>query len=166
MSARDVALRTPIRAIAIVVGLALGAIAALGVALAIGSVPLDLATVVRGLTGGSDTEAAIVHDLRLPRALAAFATGGLLALAGAMMQVLLRNPLADPYVLGISGGAATGTLAATLAGFGAVAAPAAFGGALLSTVLVFGLARLGSERSAWTTTRLLLTGVVVAAGWT
>ena len=58
-----------------------------------------------------------MRDLRLPRALAAFAAGGLLALAGALMQVLLRNPLADPYVLGISGGAAVGALAAMLAGF-------------------------------------------------
>jgi iron complex transport system permease protein len=89
----------------------------------------------------------------------------LLALAGALMQVLLRNPLADPYVLGISGGAAVGALAALLAGVAAAAAPAAFGGALASTLIVFGLARSGGERTAWTATRLLLTGVVVAAGW-
>ena len=81
------------------------------------------------------------------------------------MQLLLRNPLADPYVLGISGGAATGALAAMLAGFTAVVMPAAFVGALLSTLIVFGLARKGGERSPWTAMRLLLTGVVVAAGW-
>lgn len=54
--------------------------------------------------------ATIVYELRLPRTLAAFGTGGLLALSGGLMQVLLRNPLADPYILGLSGGAATGHL--------------------------------------------------------
>ena len=62
------------------------------------------------LGDASDGPAAIVRELRLPRALAGFAVGGLLAVAGALMQVLLRNPLADPYVLGISGGAAVGAL--------------------------------------------------------
>ncbi len=106
-----------------------------------------------------------MRELRLPRALAAFAVGGLLALAGALMQALLRNPLADPYILGISGGAAVGALGAMLAGVAAIVTPAALGGALASTLLVFGLARTGAERAPWTTTRLLLTGVVVAAGW-
>lgn len=159
------ALRTPVSMLAILAGFGLVALAALALALAIGSVPVSFGAIVRGVIGASDTEAAIVHDLRLPRALAAFATGGLLALAGTLMQVLLRNPLADPYVLGISGGAATGALAAMLAGFAAAATPAAFVGALLSTLLVFGLARTGGERSPWTAMRLLLTGVVVAAGW-
>jgi iron complex transport system permease protein len=86
----------------------------------------------------------------------------LLALAGTIMQVLLRNPLADPYVLGLSGGAACGALAALLAGAAALVTPAAFTGALLSTGIVFGLAR-GS--GTWAPTRLLLTGVVVATGW-
>ena len=76
-----------------------------------------------------------------------------------MMQVLLRNPLADPYVLGLSGGAACGALAALLVGAATLVTPAAFVGALLSTLVVFGLAR-GS--GAWAPTRLLLTGVVVA----
>jgi iron complex transport system permease protein len=103
----------------------------------------------------------------LPRALAAFACGGLLALAGALMQVLLRNPLADPYVLGISGGAAVGALAAMLLGVGTGIGTgfgmqtAAFIGALAAMGLVFGLAR---GDGSWTQTRLLLTGVIVAAG--
>jgi len=92
----------------------------------------------------------------------AFAVGALLALAGTMMQVLLRNPLADPYVLGLSGGAACGALTALLAGAAAMVTPAAFAGALVSTLLVFGLAR---GNGAWAPTRLLLTGVVVATGW-
>lgn len=105
----------------------------------------------------------MVMELRLPRALSAFAVGGLLAVAGALMQVLLRNPLADPYVLGLSGGASIGALAAMLGGLGGVAmSGSAFGGALLSTLLVFGLAH---GRGGWTPSRLLLTGVVVAAGW-
>ncbi len=108
---------------------------------------------------------AIVRELRLPRALCAFAVGGLLAVAGALLQVLLRNPLADPYVLGISGGAAVGALTALSAGVAALAMPAAFAGAFASTLVVFGLARAGRIDAPWTAMRLLLTGVVVAAGW-
>ena len=79
------------------------------------------------------------------------------------MQVLLRNPLADPYILGLSGGAAVGALLAMLAGFaGAFVSGSAFAGALLATLLVFGLAH---GTGSWTPSRLLLTGVVVAAGW-
>ena len=105
----------------------------------------------------------IVDQLRLPRALSAFAVGGLLALAGALMQVLLRNPLGDPYVLGISGGASAAVLGAMLLALpGLWYAPAALGGALLSTLLVFGLAHGGDD---WRSDRLLLTGIVVAAGW-
>jgi iron complex transport system permease protein len=154
------------RTLAILAALALAAFIALAWALAVGSVAIDGASIFRAMTGGaSTTETAIVRELRLPRALAAFAVGGLLALAGALMQVLLRNPLADPYILGISGGAAVGALGAMLAGAAAMATPAALCGAFASTLIVFGLARTGAERAPWTTTRLLLTGVVVAAGW-
>jgi iron complex transport system permease protein len=157
---------TPGRNVAILLALGVAALAALAMALTVGSVAVDGATILRALTrGASATETAIVRELRLPRALAAFSVGGLLALAGALMQALLRNPLADPYILGISGGAAVGALGAMLAGVTAMVTPAALGGALASTILVFGLARTGAERTPWTTTRLLLTGVVVAAGW-
>jgi len=112
---------------------------------------------------GSDLQRTLILELRLPRTLSAFATGGLLAVAGALMQVLLRNPLADPYVLGLSGGAAVGALLAMLAGLGgAVISGSAFAGALLATLMVFGLAH---GTGSWTPSRLLLTGVVVAAGW-
>ncbi len=142
------------------------ALAAFAVALVVGSVPIDIATAWGALRGaGTGPEATIVRELRLPRAVAAFATGGLLALAGTLMQVLLRNPLADPYVLGISGGAAVAALGALLAGLAAWVAPAAFIGASGSTLLVFGLARAGAGRASWAAVRLLLTGVVVAAGW-
>lgn len=133
-------------------------------ALAIGSVtisPAELWAVIQG--EGSMLHSTLVWELRLPRALAAFATGGLLAVAGALMQVLLRNPLADPYVLGLSGGAAVGALLAMLSGMGALLiSGSAFAGAMLATVLVFGLAH---GTGSWTASRLLLTGVVVAAGW-
>ena len=127
------------------IGLALSALAAaaLAVSLALGSraiAPLDLLRVLFVPDGSIDAQ--IVHQLRLPRALAAFGTGGLLALAGALMQVLLRNPLADPYVMGASGGAAIGALGAMLLGAGGLLIQGgAFGGALASTVLVFALAR-------------------------
>ncbi len=156
---------TPARIAATLGVLAALALAAFAIALAVGSVAVDATTVLRALGGADGTTASIVRELRLPRALAAFATGGLLAVAGALMQVLLRNPLADPYVLGLSGGAAAAALAAMLAGAAALAAPAAFAGALTSTTLVFGLARARGDRTPWTSTRLLLTGAVIAAGW-
>ncbi|MEX0603405.1 MAG: iron ABC transporter permease [Marinobacter sp.] len=130
----------------------------------IGSVSLSPLQVAEVLLGeGSGLHQTLVLELRLPRTLSAFATGGLLAVAGALMQVLLRNPLADPYVLGLSGGAAVGALLAMLAGLGGViVSGSAFAGALLATLMVFGLAH---GTGSWTPSRLLLTGVVVAAGW-
>jgi iron complex transport system permease protein len=107
--------------------------------------------------------AEIVWELRGPRALAAFACGGLLALAGTLLQVLLRNALADPYVLGVSGGASLGALLALGAGAGAVAMNAsALAGALSALVLVFGLTYRSGD---WNVYRLLLTGVVLSAGF-
>jgi len=112
---------------------------------------------------GSAVHHSIIYDLRLPRALAAFAVGGMLALAGVLLQVLLRNPLADPYIMGISGGAAVAALLATLAGLsGILLTSSAFTGGLIAMLIVFGLAH---KADVWTPTRLLLTGVVVAAGW-
>ncbi|SFM46418.1 iron complex transport system permease protein [Marinobacter pelagius] len=144
--------------------LALAALAAMLVSVSVGSADLGVADTLSVLVGGgSELHRTLILDLRLPRTLSAFATGGLLALAGALMQVLLRNPLADPYVLGLSGGAAVGALLAMLAGAaGFLISGSAFAGAMLATLLVFGLAH-GS--GSWTPSRLLLTGVVVAAGW-
>lgn len=105
----------------------------------------------------------VIHRLRLPRAQHAFITGALLASAGALLQILLRNPLAEPYVLGISGGASVFALLAMLVGLsGFAVSGSAFIGALLSMLLVFGLSR---GQSSWSPTRLLLTGVVLATGW-
>ncbi|MGM0678124.1 MAG: FecCD family ABC transporter permease [Pseudomonadota bacterium] len=141
-----------------------GSLVAVITAVAVGSVPLTPAQTLAVLTGGGEPlHQTLILELRLPRTLAAFATGGLLAVAGALMQVLLRNPLADPYVLGLSGGAAVGALLAMLAGLGTlVVSGSAFIGAMISTLIVFGLAH---GTGSWTPTRLLLTGVVVAAGW-
>ncbi|MHB8714857.1 MAG: FecCD family ABC transporter permease [Sulfuricaulis sp.] len=133
-------------------------------ALSEGSLYLSTATLWQTLHGGHDNTAfLVVHELRLPRAVSAFAVGGLLALSGALLQVLLRNPLADPYVLGISGGASVAALLTMLVGMSVGwLRGAAFLGAILSMLVVFGLSRAGS---AWTQNRLLLTGVVMAAGW-
>ncbi|CAM5276754.1 FecCD family ABC transporter permease [Thauera mechernichensis] len=147
--------------------LSLIALAALGcgalfAALVAGEIPMGLADVAAALSGAQHLQAAIILELRLPRAVAAFVSGGLLATAGALMQVLLRNPLADPYILGISGGAAVGALGAITLGAAAFWIDAmAFAGALTAMLVVFGLAH---GDGSWTQTRLLLTGVIVAAG--
>jgi len=109
------------------------------------------------------THSILIFELRLPRALAAFACGGMLSLAGLLMQVLLRNPLADPYVLGVSGGAATMALLGLLIGLdGGFLNLVAFAGALLSIFLVF---YFSHSEGSWTMAKLLLTGIVMAAGW-
>ena len=133
-------------------------------ALTQGSLNINTVELWQSLHGGQDSAMyLVIHELRLPRAVSAFAVGGLLALSGALLQVLLRNPLADPYVLGISGGAATAVLLSILGGLGTGRLRGnAFLGAMLSMLVVFGLSRAGST---WTHNRLLLTGVVVAAGW-
>ena len=144
---------------------ALGAAAALSLlaALLVGSTALDPLEVWKSLIAPEDSLArTLVLELRLPRVLTAFATGATLALAGVMMQVLLRNPLADPYILGVSGGASIAALGAMLLGLGGlwIDGSAALG-AFAATVLVFTLAH---GEGGWTPMRLLLTGVVVAAG--
>jgi iron complex transport system permease protein len=161
------------RAVRIWCLLALISAAALVVALSVGSSAIGPTEVLRLLLQpDASANAEVLLGLRLPRALAAFATGALLALAGALLQVLLRNPLADPYVLGASGGAAAGALGAMLLGLGAVWLQfGAFGGALLSIVLVFGVAHrdLAGQGLAGHADpgapRLLLAGVMFAALW-
>jgi iron complex transport system permease protein len=139
-------------------------VVAFAFALSVGSVPLASSEIIAALTGPAEGVADSIVRLRLDRAISAFATGGLLAVAGTLMQALLRNPLADPYVLGVSGGAAGGALTAILLGLGGLALQAgAFLGAATSTFLVLALAH--GRTGDWTSTRLLLTGVVVASGW-
>ena len=144
----------------LVVLLVAASVAAIAVSLTLGSSGLD--TPWQRLAEGDPLMRTIVWELRLPRALAAFGTGVVLALAGVLMQALLRNPLADPYVLGVSGGAAVGALGLMLAGAaGFVIDVGAAAGAFGAMLLVFAVAH---GPGGWTTTRLLLTGVVVAAG--
>ena len=150
------------RAFLILASLVLLALASFWAALAAGSIPVTATDVLAALLGQDAPGADIVRQLRLPRALAGFACGGLLAVAGALMQVLLRNPLADPYILGISGGAGAGALFAIMVGLPTLGIDGlAFAGALGAMLLVFGLAH---GDGSWTQTRLLLTGVIVAAG--
>lgn len=139
------------------------AVLSLGVGLLWGSFPLSVVDVGQALGGRAPGLIGdIVLQVRLPRLLSAFACGGLLALSGALLQVLLRNPLADPYVLGISGGAGLGLLAATALGLSYAAAHAAgLAGALIAVVTVFGLSFRAGD---WNLYRLLLTGVVFSAG--
>ena len=155
-------MNTSKRLLLVVASLALCTVLAMVASLSVGSVELPFADVMAGLINPTSPSALVVQELRLPRTLAAFACGGLLALAGALMQVLLRNPLADPYILGISGGAGVGALFALFFGFGVASLNGfAFTGALLAILIVFGLAH---GDGSWTQTRLILTGVMVAAG--
>src|SRR5579863_348875 len=129
------------------------------VSLLVGSSGAGLRDVLAALTGsGDEATRTVLLAVRLPRVLAAFGVGSLLALAGVLLQALFRNPLADPYVLGVSGGAAVGALLAMIAGAAAlIVQSAAVTGALVAVALVYLLARGGG------TPRLLLTGVVLAS---
>ena len=140
-------------------GLLLLAAAVFVGSLLVGSVELSPARVLAALLGSGDSVArSIALAVRLPRTLAAFGVGSLLALAGVLLQALFRNPLADPFVLGVSGGAAVGALLAMIAGAAVLTIQgSAVAGAVVAVVIVHLLARSGG------TTRLLLTGVVLAS---
>lgn len=111
-------------------------------------------------TDGIDRE--VILTLRLPRALAAFGCGALLALAGALLQALLRNPLADPFVLGISGGAGTLVLLAILLGGSGLWLA---GAGLLGAGLSLGVLLLLAWRGGLRPQRLLLAGVILSSAW-
>lgn len=144
------------------------AILSLAFALGAGSVRIPLPDVLSALAGAEGPMTEIVRGLRVPRALSGFAVGAALALAGALLQALLRNPLADPYVLGISGGAAVAALVALALGFSAVLVQlAAIGGALFTLACLFVLARRALLSSAAIAEQasgaVLLTGVMLAS---
>jgi iron complex transport system permease protein len=140
-------------------------LAAVLLAVVAGAAAIPPADVVRALLGGGDaTTRAIVLELRLPRAALALVAGGALAVSGAVFQALLRNPLAEPYVLGVSGGAAVGAIGAIVTGavaFGAAVPAAALTGALAAVLLVYRIAT--GVGGALDTRVLLLAGVVVGA---
>ncbi len=133
-------------------------------AVASGSADIGFGEAIAALAGsGPEPVQALIAELRLPRALTAFSVGGLLAIAGVLMQVLLRNPLAEPYILGSSGGAAVAALIVMILGLGSfIIDIAAFAGAMAATLLVFSIAH---GTGSWAPARLLLTGVVLAAGF-
>ena len=140
---------------------------ALGVGLATGPSDLGVREVVSVLAGGNAPAAAvdIVLLVRLPRVLLGALVGASLAVAGVLFQALLRNPLADPYVLGVSGGAALGGILVLSLGSAvglsyAAVPPAAFAGAVLTTAVLYAIAGTNARVSA---TSLLLTGVVFNA---
>ena len=165
--------RSRARRSALLLGL-LAAASALSLVLCvgIGPVPIPASTTVQviashlGLPLGGTWEASIesiVWDVRVPRVLMGAAVGACLALSGAALQAMVRNMLADPYILGVSGGASTGAAAAILFGVGAALGDyaqsvLAFLGALGAALLVFLIARAGGRV---TSLRLLLSGVAV-----
>ena len=147
-----------------------------GVAISFGAVSIQLSQTwsillhrFLGLTpspGWSLRDSSIILDLRLPRVISGALVGAALSVAGSVLQALLRNPLADPYVLGISGGAAVGAVLAILFGLGSTllgsyAIPgAAFAGALLTLLFVYFLSRVQGRVPVQT---MLLAGVIVSA---
>lgn len=158
-------------------GIALPALALLTIlsllfACVTGSVPLPVQDLWHALPelwqGQPSTLAGTLLELRLQRAAGGFLTGATLALSGVLMQALLRNPLADPYVLGISGGASVGALSMILL-YGSMwmVDVAAFGGAVAVALILFGLAYRdfkGHGSSDGSAQLLLLTGVIIASG--
>ncbi|HEX8736163.1 MAG TPA: iron ABC transporter permease [Pyrinomonadaceae bacterium] len=108
----------------------------------------------------SDRELSILFDIRLPRVLLGLATGASLAVAGAAFQSLLRNPLAEPYLLGVSNGAALGTMFAFIffSQFEFARPIAAFLGASIATFAVY---KMAQSRAGMNTERLVLSGVIV-----
>ncbi|MEZ0448597.1 putative F420-0 ABC transporter permease subunit [Cellulomonas sp. ICMP 17802] len=137
------------------------------VAVTIGPADLSVAEVARSIGGhlGLPVQEvprlhdAIVWDLRLPRVLTAAAVGAGLALAGAVMQSLTRNPLADPYLLGLSSGASLGAVAVLVVGVSLLLPVAAFAGALLALVATLALARTGGTLAPG---RAVLAGLAVS----
>ncbi len=149
----------------VVASLGLGLALALGASLGAGHA--SLWTLVPGGAAPTDVDRSILLEVRIPRVLLAALLGGALTVAGSVFQALLRNPLADPYVLGVSGGASIGgVLALLVCGasatvVGRLAVPAsAFVGALVSLALIERVATVGGRMSVHT---LLLTGAIFNA---
>lgn len=127
--------------------------AAIGAGLLFGSETLNFFAL-------SDNQASILYEIRLPRVLLGACVGACLAVSGAALQALLRNPLAEPYLLGVSNGAALGTMLAFVffSAIGASRPLMAFAGALLATAAVYRIAR---SKAGMSVERLVLSGVIV-----
>ena len=143
--------------------LMLAVVGALLLAVALGTISLAPGVVWDALLGRGDPAAiTVVHVLRLPRAVLAGLIGTGLGIAGAALQGTMRNPLAEPYLLGVSGGAAVGAVLAVSLGVTAVLLPiAAFGGAVLAVAVTFFVAHAAGTRGD--ARILLMAGVVVGA---
>lgn len=157
---------TPSRAAVRLLLLLLLAAVAVLFSVRVGAVSMTTREVIDAFGGeGDETTLAIVRQLRLPRAVVASLVGAALAASGATFQALLRNPLAEPYILGVSGGAAVGAVAAIVFGWAARAAwvvpAAALGGAIVAILLVLRIA--ASVGRSLDTRILLLAGVVTGA---
>jgi iron complex transport system permease protein len=133
-------------------------------AISIGSVSISADHIIRALLGAEgvpEAERMIVLDIRLPRLLLAMCVGAGLSVAGLVFQALLRNPLAEPYILGISSGGTAGTLLALMFSLGAVATSlASFAGSALVMVLVYSVAQKRGQMDSHT---LLMAGVMIGA---
>jgi iron complex transport system permease protein len=153
----------PVGGARLALGLAGLALLAVVAGVFLGPAPLSPRAVLTALAGGGGSGGAIVWVLRLPRVVLGLLVGGVLAVSGASLQVLVRNPLADPYLLGISGGAGLGAVLAMSAGVSTpwLVPAAAFAGAVATMATVYALASAAGR--ALDGRVLLLAGVVVGA---
>ncbi len=148
------------------IGGILGLLLALGLAMSIGEVPIPLATTYQAIANKlfgtrfplSAIEEGIVWDYRLCRAIVASCCGGALAVCGAILQALLRNTLAEPYVLGVSAGASTGAVAVMILGLGAGLITIA-SGAFIGAILAFLLIALLAAGAGGGSDRIILAGI-------
>src|SRR3954464_15391801 len=138
-------------------------VAACLLAIAIGTISVPLSAIVDALRGVTDsTPAMVVSTLRLPRVALAIFVGAGLGMSGAALQGTMRNPLAEPYLLGVSGGAAVGAVIATMFGMPTTLVPVfAFGGAVVAGLAAFFVAHTSGARGDPRV--LLMAGVVVGA---
>lgn len=174
MTAQAAAVVTPARRPKTVIAvLSLACLAAVVLSVAVGSVSIAPTTVISVIadhvlpwhpgTSATAVQAEIVWEFRLPRAMLGLVVGASLAVAGAVLQAVVRNPLADPFVFGVSSGASVAAVAVLTVASGALAAVsvpvAAFAGALATTLAVFFLAQ---RRGRVTPNRLVLAGVAMS----
>jgi iron complex transport system permease protein len=150
-----------VRTTAVFALLAAALLVSAAAAIFIGAVPIGPGDVLGALFGRDDVNGTIIRELRLPRVLGAALVGAALAGSGVLLQGLLRNPLADPFVTGTQAGASLGAVLAVSLGASALVVPlASFIGAMLAIALVWRLARLGGRTTVLT---VLLAGVVLTS---
>ena len=148
-----------LRWIALVIGLVVASM----VAISIGAMSIAPSDIWNAISGGPESvPVLVVRTLRLPRVALAMLVGAGLGMSGAALQGTMRNPLAEPYLLGVSGGAAVGAVVATMFGFGTAVVPlAAFAGAIVAVFAAFFVARTTGSRGDPRV--LLMAGVIVGA---